>query len=169
MMTAAILKRVLPLCVLLLALALQTYRLAGEQRAHADTRAQHAEHIADLEREAREAVLAARNEERRRTAEVQKAADEAHESLARARADAVAATDAGQRLRNSIAAVTATCGGATGHTGPAGSGTAAIATADLLADVQRRLDEAANGIARFADQARTAGLACERSHDALTR
>ena len=105
MMTVAILKRVLPLAVLLLPLALQTYRLAGEQRAHADTRAQHAEHIADMERAASEAVKAARTEEQRRTAKVQKAADEAHESLARARADAVAATDAGQRLRNRIAAL----------------------------------------------------------------
>ena len=169
MMTAAILKRALPLAVLLLALALQTYRLAGEQRAHADTRAQHAEHIADLEREAREAVLAARNEERRRTAEVQKAADEAHESLARARADAVAATDAGQRLRDRIATLAATCGRAASDTGPAGSGTAAIATADLLADVQRRLDEAANGIAAHADAAMAAGLACERSYKALNK
>lgn len=169
MMTVALLKRVLPLAVLLLALALQTYRLAGEQRAHADTRAQHAEHIADMERAASEAVKAARTEEKRRTAEVQKAADEAHESLARARADAVAATDAGQRLRNRIAAVTASCGGATGHTGPAGSGTPAVTTADLLADVQRRLDEAANGIAQHADAARAAGLSCQRSYDALMR
>ena len=147
----------------------QTYRLAREQAAHADTRAQHAEHIADLERDAREAVLAARNEERRRTAEVQKSADEAHESLARARADAVAATDAGQRLRDRVAAITATCGRAASDTGLAGSSAPAVATADLLADVQRRLDEAADGIARFADQARAAGIACERSYKALTR
>lgn len=153
----------------LLAVGLQTYRLASEQAAHADTRAQHAEHIADLERDAREAVLAARTEERRRTSEVQKAADEAHQALERARADAAAAADAGQRLRDRIAAITATCGRAASDPGPASGSAPAVATADLLADVQRRLGEAAQGIAAFADQARTAGLACERSYDALTR
>ena len=148
---------------------LQTYRLAREQAAHADTRAQHAEHIADMERVAREAVEAARAEEQRRTAEVQKAADEAHKSLARARADAVAATDAGQRLRERIAAITASCGRAASDPATAGSSSPASATADLLADVQRRLDEATDGIARFADQAHAAGAACQRSYDSLKR
>ena len=153
----------------LLAVGLQTYRLASEQAAHADTRAQHAEHMANLERDAREAVLAARTEERLRTAEVQKAADEAHQALARARADAAAAADAGQRLRDRIAAITATCGRATSDPGPASGSAPAVAAADLLADVQRRLGEAAQGIAAYADAARAAGLACERSYDALTR
>ena len=120
----------------LLAVGLQTYRLASEQAAHADTRAQHAEHIADLER---------------------------------ARADAAAAADAGQRLRDRIAAITATCGRAASDPGPASGSAPAVATADLLADVQRRLGEAAQGIAAHADAARAAGLACERSYDALTR
>ena len=153
----------------LLAVGLQTYRLASEQAAHADTRAQHAEHIADLERDAREAVLAARTEERRRTEEVQKAADEAHQALERARADAAAAADAGQRLRDRIAAITATCGRATSDPGPASGSAPAVATADLLARVQQRLDESADAIAAHADAARAAGLACERSYDALTR
>jgi hypothetical protein len=34
--------------------------------------------------------------------------------------------------------------------------------------VQRRLDEAADRIARHADEARAAGLACERAYGALT-
>ena len=153
----------------LAAAGLQTYRLAREQARHADTRARHAEQVADLERASREAALAARTEERRRTAEVQKAADEAHDALARARADAAAANDAGQRLRDRVAALTATCGRASGDTSPAASGPSAVATADLLADVQRRLDAAADGIAAHADAARAAGLACQRSYDALTR
>ena len=157
------------LAAALLLAGVQTWRLAGEQAEHADTRARHAEQVADLERASREAAQAARTEERRRTAEVQKAADEAHQALERARADAAAATDAGQRLRDRLASLTAACGRAAGDAGPAVSGPSAVATADLLADVQRRLDEAADGIARHADAARAAGLACQRSYDALTR
>jgi hypothetical protein len=147
----------------------QTLRLSGEQSDHADTRARHAEQMQAMFEAARQAGEQARTEERRRTAEVQKAADEAHQALERARADAAAATDAGQRLRDRLASLTATCGRASGDAGPAVSGPSAVATADLLADVQRRLDEAADGIARHADAARAAGLACQRSYDALTR
>ena len=151
----------------LLALGVQTLRLSDEIAAHADTRAQHAEHVADLERAAREAAEAARTEERRRTAEVQKVADEAHANLARARADADAAADAGRRLRDRIAALTSTCRAANSYTPTATGGAAAVATADLLADVQRRLGEASDRIAEYADAARTAGQACERVYDAV--
>ena len=147
---------------------LQTYRLAREEGAHADTRAQHAEHVADLERAAREAADAARKEERRRTAEVQKAADEATQALDRARADAAAAADSGERLRAQLATFAAACRGPAGGAGAAGHGATADSAGDLLAHVQRRLDEAADGIARYADQASTAGRACQRSYDALT-
>ena len=153
----------------LLAVGLQTYRLASEQAAHADTRAQHAGHIADLERDAREAVLAARTEERRRTEEVQKAADEAHQALERARADAAAAADAGQRLRDRIAAITATCGRAVSDPGSASGSAPAVATADLLADVFSEMERAGRAMAEEADRRGIAGAACERSYDALTR
>lgn len=147
----------------------QTHRLIAERAAHADTRTQHAEMLAASERAAREAVEAARAEEQRRTDEVQKAADEALEALERARADAAAASTAGQRLRDRIAAITAGCRAAPGHPSPASGGPPADATADLLANVQRRLDEAADGVAGFADRAHAAGRACERGYDALTR
>jgi len=148
------------LALALLALGVQTNRLA-------DAKLDAAEQLATAEHAARTAIEAARTEEQRRTAEVQKAADEAHKSLARARADADAAADAGRRLRERIAAATAGCRAATGDPSAASSGEATDATSDLLADVQRRLDEAADGIARFADHAATAGRACERGYDAL--
>ena len=156
------------LAVAVLFAGLQTYRLATEQRDHVATMAAHAEHIAGMERAAREAEASARAEEQRRTAEVQKVANEANEALERARADADAAADAGVRLRERVAQLTAACGRGSSHPGPATAGQAADTTADLLADVQRRLDEAANGIARFADQAHAAGDACQRVHGALT-
>ena len=146
----------------------QSWRLASEQAAHAETRAQHALQIAELAKAARQAEADARAEEQRRTAEVQKAADEARQALARARADAVAAADAGDRLRKRIAAIiAASCAGPIGANASSGSA-AADATAGMLADVQRRIDEAANGIAEFADRAHAAGRACESGYNALT-
>lgn len=146
----------------------QSWRLASEQAHHADTRARHARQIAALAESARQAEADARTEEQRRTAEVQKAADDARQAMERARADAVAAADAGDRLRKHIATIAAArCAGASGADAASGSA-AADATAGMLADVQRRIDESTNRIAEFADRAHAAGRACERGYNALT-
>lgn len=148
---------------------LQTCRLSEEKREHAETVAAWATDRADRERETRKAVQAARDEEKRRAAEVQKAADDvAQQNLAQARADADAAADAGERLRAQLAKLTSSCGRPAGNPAAAGVGAPAQSSADLLADVQRRLDQAADGIARFADEAHTAGRACDAGWDALT-
>lgn len=155
-------------CLVLFALlGVQTIRLSDEQRDHAETREDHAQALAAMNEAARQAEAEARAEEQRRTAEVQKAADEAHHALERARADAAAADAAGQRLRERIAALTTACRAGPGGAGAATPGTPADPAADLLADVQRRLDEAADGIAAHADAARAAGAACERAYDAV--
>lgn len=125
---------------------------------------------AQAEYQARElaAVNAARAEEARRTAAVQKEADHARQSLARAQADAAAAADAGQRLRAALSAARRSCPAASGATPAVGSPPADPAEG-VLADVQRRLDEAADGIAAHADAARIAGQACQRAYNALTQ
>ena len=147
----------------------QTHKIAGEQLAHAKTRQARAEQVADLHRAGREAVEQARAEEQRRFEALQGVIDETEQKLARARADADAAADVGQRLRAQLSATLAgSCRGAGGYSGAAGAGPAADATLNLLADMQRRLDEASDGIARFADQAHGAGAACERSYRSLT-
>lgn len=107
-----------------------------------------------------------RKEEARRRAAQQGALDAKEQELAGARRDAAGAVDAGSRLRAEIGRVTAACRPAGYPAAPAGS-TPAPAALDMLADVQRRLDAAAEGIARHADEARAAGRACERSYDAL--
>lgn len=158
------------MAVLVLAglLAAQTVRLSREQAAHAKTIGDHATYVAQLEHNAREAVQAAREEENRRTRAVQEIADDTQKKLEVAAADAIAARDAGERLRKQIA-ILAAAGrrAAAGKAASADPVPAADATADLLADVQRRLDEAADGIAEFADRAHAAGLGCQRSYDAL--
>jgi predicted nucleic acid-binding Zn-ribbon protein len=113
------------------------------------------------------AVKAAREEEARRTAAVQQEADHARQSIARAQADAAAAADAGQRLRAALTAARRSCAASPSATVASGSAPADT-SADLLADVQRRLDEAADGIARHADAASIAGNACQRAYQALT-
>ena len=101
-------------------------------------------------------------------AAVQEIANEAQKELDVARSDADAARSAGERLRDRIAQLTAACRATASNPDAANAGAPAEAPADLLADVQRRLDEAADGIAGFADKSSAAGKACERSYDALT-
>jgi hypothetical protein len=123
--------------------------------------------LAELERAARDAESDARVEEQRRVAALQEIADEALQRETAARADADAATAAGGRLRQQISRLTASCRAAASNPATAGSGPSADATADLLAQLQQRLDEAADGIARFADRAHAAGAACQSSYNAL--
>lgn len=75
-----------------------------------------------------------------------------------------AAADVGERLRSALAALRsrAACPAAA----PGGS-PPTDPTERMLADVQRRLDEAQDRVARFADEAHIAGLACERAADAV--
>lgn len=165
------LARALPwlLAVALGAAGLQTYRLVLEQSAHARTQRDHAQQLGAMERVAGEAVAAARTEEARRFAALWETLNETQAALDRAQSDAAAASDAGVSLRRRIAALTAGCRAPASDPTPAGGSPPADASADLLADVQRRLDEAADGIAQHADVARIAGQGCERAYDALTQ
>lgn len=154
---------------LLAALGWQTHRLTLEQRDHAESKSSHATVVAEMEKKAREAVDEARTEERRRVTALEAIVNETEQKLDQARADADANRSAGQRLRAQIAAITASCRGATSDSSPASTGSPADTTADLLADVQRRLDEASDGIAEFADRAHAAGNACQQGYGTLTK
>lgn len=106
-----------------------------------------------------------RTEEARRFTKIQEIADEAVKERDQARADAGAASAAGVRLRAKISDLTMRI--ASRDSSPVESGETAGETVDLLGIVQQRLDDAADGIARYADEASAAGRACERSYDAL--
>lgn len=106
-----------------------------------------------------------RAEEQRRAKQHQEIVNEARKQADRARLDAAAARTAAGRLQAELAAYR---GRACPNPATDSGGQAAGATEGVLADVQRRLDEAADRIAEFADQSRIAGLACERKYDALT-
>jgi hypothetical protein len=72
--------------------------------------------------------------------------------------------DVGRRLRDAADALRRRSACPVGA--PAGSPPADAADR-VLADVHRRLDEAQERVARFADEAHIAGLACERAVDAV--
>jgi hypothetical protein len=77
--------------------------------------------------------------------------------------------DSGRQLRARLAAVQAErCGADPQASGASQAAAGGGDPGDLSALVQRRLDEAAEGIARHADTARVRGLGCEGSYDALT-
>lgn len=77
--------------------------------------------------------------------------------------------DSGRQLRARLAAVQAErCRADPQAAGASSAAAGGGDPGDLPAIVQRRLDEAADGIARHADTARVRGLSCEGSYDALT-
>lgn len=136
----------------------------AERTAHANTKAAHAEYIAKAERTARE--LSERN---RKTEQELTHAREIHDTEAvtlRKLADrrAVAAAAAGKRLQDAAADAAersrAQCAGAA----PAELRDTAHDPARMLSIVLGEIDDFAGAVAANADDARAAGLACQREH-----
>ena len=152
---------------------LGTTLLAGagylvERGRHREAVAAFASYRAKAEEEGRRATQAARDEEARRGAELGKVVQDARLQTHRAQRDAAGARAAGVSLRQQLAAARARGCPTTVNPPAAEGGPPADPTFDLLADVQRRLDEAQERVAEHADAARAAGRACERAYNALT-
>lgn len=150
-------------CVFAAGWAVNGWRLGGRvQQLQAD----HAK-----EREGQATALAAaseaaRAEEQRRTAEQRKIANAAAKERDQALADAHASGAVAERLRVRADQLAAAARAA-GHSCAAGGSAAAGDPLDVLTDVLSRADARAGHLAEYADRARVAGLACERSYDAL--
>lgn len=113
---------------------------------------------------ARQAEARARSEEQRRQTAIEGIRRDAQEQIAAVAADAAAADDAASRLRARVTELSrrpASCPGV------ADGGEAADPARDLLAVMLGRLDEAAGGVAEFADRSRAAGLTCQFAYEAL--
>ncbi|WP_172705356.1 DUF2514 family protein [Variovorax paradoxus] len=146
--------------MLLALLGLQTVRVAELEQAAADRRATDAE-------SQRLADRAQRAEEQRRAAAVTKEATDAQSRITSLEDDLRGARAAADGLREAAA-------GAAGRARAGACTTAAIPDqpgADplgVLVDVLGRADKRAGELAEYADRLRIAGIACERSYDALT-
>ena len=119
---------------------------------------------ADYAESARQAEARARSEEQRRQTAIEGIRRDAQEQIAVVAADAAAADDAASRLRARVAQLSrrpASCAGA------AGGSDSADPARDLLAVMLSRIDEAAGGVAEFADRSRAAGLTCQFAYDAV--
>lgn len=114
------------------------------------------------------AIAAADAKERAREKQWQDAKQEAEHvaTMARTRADADRrAADVAHHSLLDAARSAAQRAGACPATEP--TGPPAPSPADLLADVLGRVDQVAGELAEAVDQSRIAGLACERSYDAV--
>ncbi|WP_413776642.1 DUF2514 family protein [Pseudomonas sp. B21-054] len=109
-----------------------------------------------------EAGRLAREEEQRRQAAVNKEASDAREQNKAATVDAGVA---GERLHVEAGKFAGT---ACGDPGAAQRGASANRAAMVLSDLLRRADKRAGELAVAYDRARIAGLACERSYDAIS-
>lgn len=109
----------------------------------------------------------ARAEEQRRIAVQTEIANAAKQEADRARADARAADAVASQLRQRVAELVAAS--RSGNPAAASGSEAAHDSIGMLADVLTRADRRAGILAEYADAARVAGEACERSYDALTR
>ncbi len=154
----------MPALLLLLVLALA---VAGWRTHQVDNlRADFATYRTNVEQQARLATEAARAAEAQIHIAQQKVINAANLATTAALADADRARSAADRLRQRSRTLAATsCPAA--DPGAIASGPPADTPADLLADLLGRVDSAAGEIGRYADQARIAGRACERSYDAL--
>jgi len=157
---------IVALCI---GLAVQSSRLDNarhqvltEQKARSDDRAAYAAAAASASKSyrAKEQGWKAAHTEITHEAEL----DQARTTVERGTADG-----AGQRLQHRFAAAAASRCPAPADPAASPSSSPASAAADLLTEVQRRIDDAAGELAEAADRARTAGLACERAYDALTQ
>jgi len=145
------------LLALVLVGGVQQYRVMDAKGELSDARAEWSE-------AARQAEARARSEEQRRQVAVEGIRRDAQEKISAVAADAAAADDAAGRLRARVAQLSrrpASCAGSSG------GGQAAEPARDLLAVMLSRIDEAAGGVAEFADRSRAAGLTCQVSYDAV--
>lgn len=141
----------------------------GAYQKHAATAAINTLRVAEQKAAAeREATLVKQIQDLRGIqSDFEKAANDANIKAARASAAAASSVAAGQRLRNELATLDKrACDGSSAAASP---GSAASSPADLRAYVSRRLDEAADGIAGFAESAIGASQTCFESYSAVRK
>ncbi|MDP3229385.1 MAG: DUF2514 family protein [Acidovorax sp.] len=146
-------------------LLMQTLRLADAQTAEAQAIATLNTERATSERQARVLSENYRTLEGNHRDEIAKIGAAASAAIAAADSDAGRARTAAHGLQRDLATYITAHRVATQARAAAGNCTADTAPLDLLADLQRRVDERAGELAHIADTARARGLTCERAAD----
>ena len=103
-----------------------------------------------------------------REAKQKEITDAADKQLAQARADAAIADAAAGRLSARVVALVAQARAAAANPAAFSASAPAADPVGMLAELQRRADEAAGIFARIADERGAAGAACEAEYQALT-
>lgn len=116
-----------------------------------------------------DAVIAAREADQRRQADIEKVRHDAEKEMARVESDAAAASAVAAGLHEQARRLAARANQCTSHSGVTQSGAAAGQPAVVLAELLGRADARAGELARAYDRARASGLACQRAYLSLTQ
>jgi len=108
-----------------------------------------------------------RTEEQRRQKAANQVANDARQEQTAAIADAVVADASGDRLRSEAGKLAASASCVPNDPRIAARGKNATRAAMVLSDLLSRADARAGELARYADQLRIAGKACEAAHSSL--
>lgn len=149
------------IAALLLALGAQTMRINA-----AHTRM--AEHLAQDAADREAAITAARTEETRRQAAQDEEAARARTENIEREAAVAALADTGDRLRDELAGFKRRAASACAAPAQRGQGEPGASALDLLANVYQRSAEERRAVAEYAERVYGAGIACERSADAVS-
>lgn len=147
-------------------------QVEGAKLAAAELR--HARYVAQVERQAREQVEAARQREAAIVTKAEEVTRDAQETIDRYARDAAAAAAVRGGMLDAARTVAARCGNAHAPAAPAGAGSSAgmpggMRDGDRLLRVLAELDGAAGAYAEHADRARAAAHACGAFYDEVRR
>jgi len=142
----------------------QTVRLAKEKQSHAETKATNEKEWTLQYKTAADAAKDSLTIYAKQTEALQEEADNAKKQRDKASADAVANARTGKLLREKLA-LARRCTAAPEVATTADRSQTTGQASDMFEYVLRRLDEATDTIAEYADKAGIAGTACERSYE----
>lgn len=155
---------IISLLVALTGVGVQTVRLANEKQSHAETIAANEKEWTLQYKTAADAAKDSLAIYSKQTEALQEEADNAKKQRDKASADAIANAHTGKLLREKLALARGCTAPPQDTTTPNRSETTGQA-GDMFEYVLRRVDEATDTIAEYADAAGIAGTACERSYE----
>jgi multidrug resistance efflux pump len=153
---------------LVLLLGVQTWRVSSWKGKHETLSAQYQKEKAEAKAAYDKADQDYRATEERHKLELKGIVNETQAQIDKAQLDASNARRSSKRLLDAFAN-TPGCSQTPGSTTTATASQAASAPEDLRRNVFSRIDDAAGELAKYADEAHIAGLACERAYEVVRK